>query len=454
MVPIFKGGSKTKAENYRPVSLTSIACKILEKIIKCNILNHLEQNELLLPSQHGFRAGRSCLTNLLDFLEYVTELLDRGQKVAVVYLDFCKAFDKVPHQRLLVSLQCHGLDGFLLRWIETWLVGRKQRVVLNGQQSEWAEVKSGVPQGTVLAPLLFIIFVNSLDNNLSSRLWKFADDIKLAKAITSDEDMKTLQSDLNILFNWSRKWQMEFNVEKCKVLSVGVNENDRYYLNGSQLQNVFEERDLGVLITNDLKFSHQCQEARKKSLKMLGVIYRNVNYKSKDVMKKLYCSLVRPHLEYCAQAWYSPFKKDAKSLERVQRKATRMVHGFRGMTYRERLVSLNMFSLHYRRVRGDLIELFKIYRGIDKLDFKSLFTISSNSTRGHGCKLVKKFSKTRLRQSFFTNRVIDMWNSLPPWVIDSSSLNKFKHNVDLYFTERGAVFDTIEDVDNSDRFRC
>ena len=140
MVPIFKGGNKTVVCNYRPVSLTSIVCKVLERIIKHHILAYLEKEELLLPSQHGFRSGRSCLTNLIDFLEYATDLLDRGKKISVVYLDFCKAFDKVPRRRLLISLENHGLGGPLLKWIETWLLGRKQRVILNGQQADWVDV--------------------------------------------------------------------------------------------------------------------------------------------------------------------------------------------------------------------------------------------------------------------------------------------------------------------------
>ena len=240
---------------------------------------------------------------------------------------------------------------------------------------------------------------------------------------------------------------MKFNVTKCKVLNLGVSDDDiGYKLKGKTLQNVHEERDLGVLVTDDLKFSRHCQEGRKKALRMLGALNRNVNYKSKDVMKRLYCAYVRPHLEYCMQACCSSLIKDIKSLERVQRKATKMVRGLRGKSYRERLISLNMFSLHYRRMRGDLIEVFKIYKGIDKLDFGKLFTINMNPTRGHSCKLVKKFTKKLFRQSFFTNRVINTWNNLPPCIVESSSITEFKQMIDLYYTERGFVFNTVEDV--------
>ena len=228
--------------------------------------------------------------------------------------------------------------------------GRQHRVILNGRQADWKEVKSGVPQGTALAPLLFIIFVNLLHSTLTSRLWKFAGDIKLARAISSEGDKRALQVDLHNLFENN---EMEFYVEKCKVLNLGASDHEIYNLNDYTLQNVCVGRDLGILITGDLKFSRQYQEARTKFLKILGILNGNVNYKSEDVMKRLYCVFVPPHLDYCIQARYSSFKKDIKSLERVQRKATKMVRGLSGMCYRGRLISLNMLSLHYRRIRGN-----------------------------------------------------------------------------------------------------
>ena len=264
VVPIFKGGNKTVVSNYRPISLTSVVCKVLERVIKRQIVAYFEEHTVLLSSQHGFCSGRSCLTNLLDFLEYSTDALDKGDRVSVVYLDFSKAFDKIPHKRLLISLESHGLDGPLLKWIGAWLLGRKQRVIVNGHQSEWKAVKSGVPQGTVLAPLLFIIFVNLIDSDLTSNIWKFADDIKIARNVTSEDDKRALQADLDALLKWSKEWQMEFNVDKCKVLHLGVNNNDTYDLNGTKLAIVNEEKDLRVLVTSDLKLSGHYMQARKK----------------------------------------------------------------------------------------------------------------------------------------------------------------------------------------------
>ena len=272
-------------------------------------------SDLIHSSQHGFRSGRSCLTNLLEYMEYVSSELDKGNELDAIYLDFSKAFDKVPHQCLLYQIWLHGIRGQILNWIKAWLSNRKQRVVLNGIKSEWKIVESGVPQGSVLGPLLFIIFVNHIHVGLKSRVWKFADDIKLVGPSGSDVQASKIQEDLDVLVEWTRKWQMSFNYDKCKVMHLGGSGGDRsnYEMGGSILDVITEEKDLGVIVSNDLKVEKQCVTARNKALKMLGCINRNVNYKSRDVVKKLYLAYVRPHLEYCVQAWGPYYQKDIVS---------------------------------------------------------------------------------------------------------------------------------------------
>ena len=302
--------------------------------------------------------GRSCLTNLLEYINYVTEQVDCGNAVDVIYLDFAKAFDKVCHVKLITKLQSLGIGGNLLSWIRNWLNNRKQRVVLNGMKSDWMNVGSGVPQGSVLGPLLFVLYINDLEIGLGSKVWKFADDTKIVRSIKSINDNCYLQKDLDRLQNWANENQMEFNVKKCKVMHIG-NNNIRfnYEMSENWLDECWSERDLGIKIDSNMNFSGQSLEARNKANRMLGFIGRNVTYKSKEVVRRLYNLYVRPHLEYSVQAWRPHLRKDISMLEAVQRRATRMVPCLRKLDYKDRLKELNLYSVERRYMRGDMIEV-------------------------------------------------------------------------------------------------
>ena len=356
--------------------------ELLESIIKDKMVEFFDENDLIRDSQHGFRKNRSCLTNLLKFLNVATEAFDKGEQLDVTYLDFSKAFDKVPHKRLCMQLKCHGISGKTLDWIELWLSGRQQRVLLNGSKSEWREVLSGVPQGSVLGPLLFFVFVNTIDNGIASEVLKFADDIKVFRTIKGNSDRDLFQSDLDRLVQWSEEWQMKFNHNKCNIMNMGrVYQKNFYELGGQKMEHIGKGKDLGIMVNSKLSASDQVTEARKKALRMLGVINRNVAYKSAEVITKLYCAFVRPHLEYCVQAWCPIYEKDSWLLERVQKRATKMVNGLSSLEYEERLKTLDIFSLKYRRLRGDLIEVFKFINGQHMGYLKDMFELSKD-TRG------------------------------------------------------------------------
>ena len=444
VVPIHKKGDRGQLDNYRPVSLTSLICKVLESIIKDEIVKFLEDNAIIKETQHGFRKGRSCLTNLLEFLDDATGSFDRGEQLDVSYLDFSKAFDKVPHMRLGLQLKKHGIGGKMLSWIQMWLSGRQQRVILNGCKSIWKEVVSGVPQGSVLGPLLFIIFVNTIENDIDSKVLKFADDIKIIRVIKGERDQEVFQADLNKLVKWSEDWQMKFNLKKCKVMHTGRVHSERTYaMNGEELDKIKMEKDLGIIINDKLKAADQVVEARKKALGMLGAIYRNVSYKGEEVIRKLYCAYVRPILEYCVQAWSPTLEKDGRLLERVQKRATKMVTGLRLLSYEDRLRKLDLFSLKYRRLRGDLIEVYKFVHGQHSGYLKGMFELNETDRgRGHQYKLIVKHSRTRLRQSFFTRRAVGHWNGLPENVVTAESLGSFKARLDKYYTGRGLVYES------------
>lgn len=442
VVPIFKKGRKSKAGNYRPVSLTSQLGKVLESIIRDAINSHLDKFNLIGSSQHGFVKGKSCLTNLLVYLEDVTKLLDEKKEVDVIYLDYAKAFDKVPHKRLGDKVRALGIDGDIAKWIQEWLSDRRQRVVLNGHTSDWASVSSGVPQGSILGPTLFLVFINDLDDDMLSKVLKFADDTKIYGDASDVNGRDKIQHDLDVAMLWSEKWLMQYNVDKCKTLHAGhKNIEHRYKMGGVELASVDEEKDLGVVVHRSLSSSKQCAEAAKKANRVVGQIKRTVTNKSKHIIVPLYKSLVRPRLEYCVQAWRPFLKKDITLLEKVQRRATKMVEGMRTLTYEERLKACDLQSLEERRDRGDLLEVHKLVKGIDRIPSSTFFTPQENrhSQRGQDSKFYKHRSRLDIRRNFFSQRVVNKWNALPQYVVNATSTSNFKNRYDKYSMNKQGV---------------
>lgn len=451
VTPIFKKGSRMEASNYRPVSLTSILCKALETIVREELIIHLRMNNLICEEQHGFVHGRSCVTNLLEVLEDWTQILDAGGSIDAIYMDFRKAFDTVPHCRLLSKVRAHGIRGKVWHWIKAFLSGRSQSVRINGTQSSKASVTSGIPQGSVLGPMLFVIYINDLPRHVSNPVKMFADDTKLYARSDEQDATEALQDDLDKLQQWSRDWQLRFHPEKCSVLKLGANKSEAVYYMTTKSEDGEEQRialaesdlekDLGVFIDNKLKFKAHVAQAIAKANKIIGIIRRSFDFLDEKLFLQLYKSLVRPILEYGHSVW-QPWQKTLQSdIENVQRRATKLLPMIRDLPYSERLEALKLPSLEHRRKRGDMIDTYKYVHGLYKVKSPKFILSEARETRGNTMKIQKGNCRLNVRSNFFTQRIISTWNSLPDAVVAAPSTDSFKNRLDAHWQQLPTLYE-------------
>ena len=348
----------------------------------------------------------------------------------------------VPHERLLLKLRQYGIQGKLWCWIADFLKGTKQQVSIEGCLSILVMILSGIPQGSVLGPLLFILFVNEMPDLVHSSILMFADDTKLFTEIHNEEDVKRLQTDLTTLQDWFQIWQLKFNPDKCHVLHLGRN-NQKYKYNmrknpeeQTTLTETLLEKDLGVLIDPTPSFSSHCETQVGKANRILGMIRRAYSYLDNHSLVKLYTSLVRPRLEYGYPAWSPLYKKDCNILENVQRRATKMVPALKDLPYEDRLKSLKLPSLFYRRARGDIIEIYKHVSGLYTIETPYIrLEESPNETRGHNRRIANPRSNRRVRKNFLRDRAANTWNRLPADIVEAPTLNTLKNRLDKFWSQ-------------------
>lgn len=430
VTPIFKKGDKLDPDNYRPVSVVPIVAKIAEKVILKSVLPFLLRNNVLPVQQHGFIPGRSVITNLLTCVDDWTRSLDARIPVDVVYLDFSKAFDRVPRRRLLHKLEWCGIRGSLLRWIDSFLFGRSFAVKVGGALSSRFPVVGGVPQGSVLGPVLFLVYVSDLPPQLLSRCSMYADDMKLYG--NPLEDHHVLQRDLRVISEWCSRWLLPLSVSKCTVLHMGrLNPRLQYSLQDSLLKSVDSQNDLGVIITSDLSWSEHILSSVRKASRLSYLFYKVFKGCSPSTAARLYTTYVRPILEFASPVWCPDLVRDANMLEAVQRRVTRLPYGYVRPTYEQRLEIMNLPSFQQRRRRGDLIITYRALHSCFGVDLSQLFELNSNNLRGHEFKLKKEKFSTGARQGFLSNRVFSAWNGLPSEVVNAPSVNLFKNRLDL-----------------------
>ena len=369
VTPVYKKGSRYDPANYRPISLTCISCKILEHLMVSSIMKHSTAHNILHPNQHGFRQNRSCETQLLEFTSDLANNLKDAKQTDILVMDFSKAFDKVGHERLLHKLAHYGIRGRNLTWIRAFLSGRTQEVVVEGSHSNKEAVTSGVPQGSVLGPCLFLHYINDLPEGIRSTVRLFADDTIMYLTIANQTNAESLQADLDRLGKWEHLWQMEFHPGKCKVLTVTNKKTPiqyTYTLHGQILEHVPEAQYLGMTFKKDLNWNQHINNNTQKANRALGFLRRNLRINSIHVKQQAYFTYVRPIVEYASTVW-DPYRAyQQHQIEMVQRRAARFVCNRyrRTSSVGDMLLGLQWESLQERRRVARLVMFYKMQTGL------------------------------------------------------------------------------------------
>ena len=337
VVPVHKKDDKSILKNYRPISLLPICAKIFEKLVFKHLYNYLISNDLITKKQSGFRPGDSTTNQLMDFVHDIYKSFDhrKSLKVRAVFLDISKAFDKVWHEGLLFKLKQNGIDGLLLNVLSSYLSNRKQRVVLNGSNSPWETTESGVPQGSVLGPLLFLIYINDLERGLKSNVKFFADDTMLYSIVNDEQNSAAeLNYDLSLIEDWAFQWKMAFNPDPTKQAVELIFSQKKtkpchppLSFNGAQVQLTDNHKHLGLSLDSKLTFENHINEKIDIARKGIGIINYLSNFSPIKTLDQIYKMFVRPHLDYCDIIYHSPSISDpftnnvylTSAMERIER---------------------------------------------------------------------------------------------------------------------------------------
>ena len=436
-VPVHKKGNKQSLENYRPISLLPICSRTFERLISNEMFTFFTENNLISPNQSGFRLGDSCVNQLLAITHEIYKSFDEGFEVRGVFLDISKAFDKVWHEGLLRKLNQNGISGNLLKLLRDFLSYRKQRVVLNGQHSSWDNVKAGVPQGSILGPLLFLIYINDLSNNLSSNCKLFAHDTSLFSVVNNiHTSATTLSQDLKAITKWAFQWKMAFNPDLSKqaqevIFSRKIKKllHPTLLFNNIPLNNSLFQKHLGLTLDIKLNFSEHIKSIIKKISKTMGLLRKFQQILPRSTLLTIYKTFIRSRLDYADivydQAYNSAFPD---KLESIQYNACLAITGaIRGTSTEKIYQELGLESLKSRRWFRKLCHFFKIFN--DKSP-SYLFNLIPNFNRVHNTRLSYNIPAIKVKHNYFKNSffpsAISEWNKLDLNIRNSASLNAFK----------------------------
>ena len=469
VTPVFKKGDKQLIKNYRPISLLPICGKILEKIIFNQLYNYLNTNNLITKNQSGFRPGDSTTNQLLYLIDEIHQAFDCTESFEVrsVFLDISKAFDKVWHEGLIFKLEQNGISGHLLKLLQNYLDNRKQRVALNGSVSELSTIESGVPQGSILGPLLFLIYINDLEKNIKSNIKFFADDTMLFSVVQDPYlSANDLNHDLDVISKWAHQWKLEFNPDPSKqaieVLFSCKRPPDKHppiFFNGIAVTKLKEHQHLGLTLEFNLSFSKHIAEKIKKAKKQLGMIKYLARFLPLKTLDQMYKTLVRHHLDYCDVIYHIPSTQTQqggvlhflmKELEKVQYQAALAITGtWQGSNQSKLYEELGWESLSDRRWCRRILQTHKIVNDKTPLFLKNklprhrrpLYRRQNDNTFYE-----KKANSERYKNSFF-NDGIRSWNTIITYFSKTPSISILKnHLLSLIRPEKKSIFNIHDPV--------
>ena len=384
--PKFKKGSPSAPANYRPIALTCSCCKIFESIISDAISSYLLAHNLISNHQHGFLKKHSTSTNLLETLNDWTISFSNRNSTIAGYIDFARAFDSVSHPKLIHKLLSYGIKGNLLLFIQDFLSSRFQSVKIGSSISSAVPVISGVPQGSILGPLLFNIYINDITDLFSNVTIKlYADDIKLYTILSYPSALSDFQNHLDIISTWSTTWQIEISYSKCSTITLGLpTPTPTFHLGTNSLPHSVVVKDLGLLIDPTLKFNLHILDLTKRARQRSSLIFRSFLSRDPIILLRAFKTYIRPLLEYSSTVWNPSTIHLIDKLESVQRSFTKRLNGLSHLPYSARLSNTKLQSLELRRLIIDLITCFNIVKGFSSIPLSALFSPSNNlSSRGH-----------------------------------------------------------------------
>ena len=447
IIPIHKGGHQGLAANYRPVTLTSHLIKVFEKVIRNHLVRFLDENNKFNLNQHGFRIGRSCLSQLLTHYDKILSHLEKGLNVDTVYLDFAKAFDKVDHSLVLKKLSMLGVRGKILEWIKSFLTNRTQRFMVNGYLSQPAPVISGVPQGSVIGPLLFLILIGDIDQDIAtSFISSFADDTRLSRALSGVTDASALQTDLEKVYQWAIDNNMVFNAKKFETLRYGTDDVLKAITSytspdGSIIPGKDHLRDLGITMSADGSFRQHITEMCQSARNMCSWILRTFHSRSPELMLTLWKTLVLPILDYCSQLWCPVRTGLIQEIEDIQKSFTRKIRCGKYGDYWERLNFYGLYSLQRRRERYRIIYTWKILENLVPNVGESKVQSRSSIRHGRVCVVPRPLrnASTKVQglvDSSFSVHGGNLFNALPKSIrnLTNVDLPTFKRKLDGYLS--------------------